>query len=118
MNETEKIARDICEFSGIFLTCEECCKTTGRICECIRYAARIWNKGYRKEGRGKWEYKRVFLGTDKIINVFRCSNCGVRIGLQTKTAYARTAARRWTERKKNESEPPYAFIAFHRHRRA
>ena len=59
MNETEKIARDICEFSGIFLTCEECCKTTGRICECIRYAARIWNKGYR----------------------------GVRIGLQTKTAY-------------------------------
>ena len=87
MNETEKIARDICEFSGIFLTCEECCKTTGRICECIRYAARIWNKGYRKEGRGKWEYKRVFLGTDKIINVFRCSNCGVRIGLQTKTAY-------------------------------
>ena len=83
MNETEKTARDICEFSGIFETCEECCKTTGRICECIRYAARIWNKGYRKEGRGKWEY----IGTDKISNVFRCSNCGVRIGLQMETDY-------------------------------
>lgn len=62
MNETEKIARDICEFSGIFVTCDECCKR-----------------------------KRLI---------------------------APTAARRWTERRKNEREQTYAFIAFHRHRRA
>lgn len=82
--------------------------------DCFRYYSPGKSKYCEKEGRGKWEY----IGTDKISNVFRCSNCGVRIGLQWKQIIAPTAARRWTERRKNEREQPYAFIAFHRHRRA
>lgn len=32
---------------------------------------------------GKWEY----IGTDKMGNVFRCSNCASRIGLDKETDY-------------------------------
>ena len=32
---------------------------------------------------GKWEY----IGTDKQGNVFRCSNCALRIGLDRETDY-------------------------------
>lgn len=32
---------------------------------------------------GKWEY----IGTDKHGNVFRCSNCALRIGLDYETTY-------------------------------
>ena len=43
----------------------------------------IYNAGYRKAKHGKWE----FIGTDKISNVFKCSNCALRIGLQKETDY-------------------------------
>lgn len=36
-----------------------------------------------KVKRGKWEY----IGTDKQGNVFRCSNCALRIGLDYETNY-------------------------------
>lgn len=37
----------------------------------------------QKVKQGKWEY----VGTDKISDVFKCSNCALTIGLQNVTAY-------------------------------
>ncbi len=63
MNETEKnSAGHLRIFGHIFLTCEECCKTTGRICECIRYAARIWNtKDTARKGVESGNINEFFL---------------------------------------------------------
>ena len=47
---------------------------------------------------GEWEY----IGTDKMGNVFRCSNCANRIGLDKETDYYSNCGAKMDEGKQNE----------------
>ena len=52
-------------------------------CENSDLADHLIANGVQIVRHGKWEY----IGTDKHENVFRCSNCALRIGLDYETTY-------------------------------
>lgn len=67
----------------------EVCNNTEEL-GCLDFIARA---DVQEVKHGEWEY----IGTDKMGNVFRCSQCCGRIGLDKEQITARTAAQKWTE---------------------
>ena len=77
--QIEEMARDICHLN---VSCDECtmlAKQMGqskeRYCKAMQYARRAYEKGWCKQGRGKWKpYYDYFTRRN---TGWICSNCSV-----------------------------------------